>query len=425
MGLRSEKLAVGYDFGEEHVQISYCFANGSGKEPETLPSAPDSEGFLIPMVLCKREGTNQWFFGEEALKHSQEEGYIQVDHLWQLALEGEPIYIEGEELDPTALLTLFVKKSLGMLTLVAAPPERILVIMFTARKMEEEEQQLLQNVTQRLGLKTDKIFLSDYGECFYDYIRHQPKELWEGESILFQSGEDQVIQYSLIGNDRTQPKCMYVEKTQYPFSFPGEEEASAVLSDQQFLELGQQYCEGRKVSSVYLIGDIFGKGWMKDSLRYLCKGRRVFQGSNLFSKGACYGALVGAEVLSEDGTTLYLGKNSLKANIGLKARERGEPIYYALLDGGISWKEAEKTVEFYLQREEYLDLLITPLIGKSGRIVRISLEGLEPHLTRIRMNLHFLSEDQLEAEIEDLGMGEIYPGSGKVWKERIEVTPGK
>jgi hypothetical protein len=216
---------------------------------------------------------------------------------------------------------------------------------------------------------------------------------------------------------------MYVEEAAYPFHFPAED--GSLEADRQLLQIVSACCEGKRISSVYLIGETYREEWMKESLRYLCRGRRVFQGSNLFSKGACYGALTGAGFLPRESDFLYLNQDSLKANIGLKVNQRGEPIYYAMLDGGVPWAEAGGSEDFYLQQTEHVDILITPLIHRNGRLARITLEGLTPAITRIRMSMHLKSANQLEVTIEDLGFGEIHPGSGKTWNETVMLGDEK
>ena len=59
--------------------------------------------------------------------------------------------------------------------------------------------------------------------------------------------------------------------------------------DEALLEIAQDACGKGLIGSIFLIGDGFQGDWMKESLRFLCRGRRVFQGNNLFSKGACCG----------------------------------------------------------------------------------------------------------------------------------------
>ena len=60
--------------------------------------------------------------------------------------------------------------------------------------------------------------------------------------------------------------------------------------DASFLKIVSEVTGGHIVSAVYLTGDGFDGEWMKESLSFLCKGRRVFMGKNLYSKGACYAA---------------------------------------------------------------------------------------------------------------------------------------
>ena len=58
----------------------------------------------------------------------------------------------------------------------------------------------------------------------------------------------------------------------------------------------------------------------------------MFQGNNLYSKGACYGLLERLNPSKEWKDYVYLGADKLKANIGIKALRRGEDSYYALLN---------------------------------------------------------------------------------------------
>ena len=115
----SEKVIVGYDLGNKYAQIS-CYVTGSEEEIRTLSSVAGSSVYTIPLALSKRQGVNQWFYGSEALRHAEEEEGILVEHLLKLAKDGEPVQIDGTTLDPVALLTLFLKRSLGMLSQMRA-----------------------------------------------------------------------------------------------------------------------------------------------------------------------------------------------------------------------------------------------------------------------------------------------------------------
>ena len=65
----SKKVVVGYDLGSDYAQISYC---SFGEEPETVSAVNGTEQYNIPVVLCKRYGVGQWYYGKEAVKYAKE-----------------------------------------------------------------------------------------------------------------------------------------------------------------------------------------------------------------------------------------------------------------------------------------------------------------------------------------------------------------
>ena len=198
-------------------------------------------------------------------------------------------------------------------------------------------------------------------------------------------------------------------------------EAYKQALDRAFLRLVDLSFGNRTVSSVFLIGDGFSEDWMKDSLRFLCRGRRVFQGNNLFSKGACHGMQERIHASQTGKEHIFLGNDKLKANIGMDVMRQGEASYLALLDAGVNWYEADQITEFYLQDGNHICLKIMPLIGKDTRIALITLEDLPPGISRIRARLYLEAENRLAVEIEDLGLGELRMPSGKTWRETIEL----
>ena len=426
MGLLSgDRIIVGYDLGNEVSQISYSLSESG--EVETLSQVAGAEHYNMPTVRCKRCGVNQWFYGKEAIRYSTEQQGILVDNLLALALDGEPVLIEGDSLDPVALLTLFVKRSLGMLSQIASP-DRISAMMITCETLDHRILEVLGRVIQGLHLKTDKIAFESHTESYYNYMIHQPEELWMHRSVLFHYNAGGIKAYRLECNQHTTPVVAFIDEREFPFpaweTVPEEEAARQNRLrelDEQFLKIAGEICEGGMFGSVFLIGDGFDQEWLKESLKLLCKESRVFQGNNLFSKGACFG-MQERLCASESGRQhVFLGNDKLKANIGMKVLRQGEESYYALLDAGINWYEAENQVEFYLQDGNALELVITPLIGQKGKVARITLEDFPGTIARLRVRLRLESENVLAVEIEDEGLGEIRPATGKIWKEQIEM----
>lgn len=421
--LNNEKIVVGYDLCDDFSQISYCVTGSDNVE--TLSSVAGAEVFNIPTVLCKREGVNQWFYGKEAIRYADEHDGILIENLLSLAVDGEPIQIEGNSFQPAALLTLFMKRSLGML---AAQADKIESMMITCEKVDQDTLEVLNQVIPNLGLKTDRILFQSHTESFYHYMIHQPEELWRFQTLLYEYRENTILVYRMECNKHTTPIVAYIDEAEYPFiSFEPMPEAETLREekmqrmDGEFARLAEEICRNQMISSVFLIGERFSEEWMKESLRYLCRGRRVFQGNNLYSKGACYGMMERLQESDVGKNHVFLGNEKLKSNVGMKIMRRGRESYLALLDAGINWFEAEAQQEIYLSEENAVELVLTSLIGKTSRIARILLEELPTGICRIKLHLYLKDENHMIVEIEDLGFGVFREATHRVWKEEIEL----
>lgn len=407
----SEKVIVGYDLGNKYAQIS-CYVTGSEEEIRTLSSVAGSSVYTIPLALSKRQGVNQWFYGSEAIRYAGEEEGILVENLLKLARDGEPVQIDGALIDPVALLTLFLKRSLGLLSQVTNT-ERIGALMITCEELDHRMLEVLTAATEGLHLKTDQICFQSHVESFYYYNLYQPEELWQHKTILCEYGDASIRTYCMECNRHTTPVVAYMEEREFPFPVPE--------SDEKMQEIAKKLCENQMISSVYLIGEAFSRDWMKESLRYLCKGRRVFQGNNLFSKGACYGMMERLTPGENGKNHVFLGKDKLKSNIGMKVLRQGEESYQALLDAGINWYEAKNTMEFYLLEGRAVEILITSLTGKGNRIARIVPEELQEGIIRLRISVEMRDDTHLKVELEDLGFGTFRAATHHIWKEEIEL----
>lgn len=423
--LNSGKVIVGYDLGNEFSQISYSLSDSG--EVETLSQVAGTENYNIPTVLCKRSGVNQWFYGKEALRYGAEQQGILVDNLLALALDGEPVLIDGESLDPVALLTLFFKRSLGMLSQVASP-EKIGALMITCEELDHRMLEVLGRMVAGLHLKTDKIAFQSHIESYYNYMLYQPEELRVYQSVMMTRANACIRTCRMECNRRTTPMVFFVEENEFPFPplretgpEEGLEEREQQELDNALLHVAEEICEGRLVGSVFLIGDGFDQEWMKESLRYLCKKRRVFQGNNLFGKGAVFGMQERLNAGSSEREYVFLSRDKLKANIGMEIMRQGEESYYALLDAGVNWYEAETELEFYLQDGNEIRISITPLTGRNGKIAQIVLEDVPGAITRLLGKFYMEAENILVVEMEDEGFGEIRPATGRIWKETINI----
>lgn len=411
----SGKVVIGYDLGSANAQISYSPFHSY--EAETVSSVMGEEVYDIPIVLCKRLGVNQWYYGKEALKQAKEGNGILVEGLLEKARKGVEIVVEEEEYNPVLLLSLFVKKSLAVLS-TAVSMQKIAGFMFTTDLVDETMVDIFHTITEGLDLRTSHIYLESHVESFYHYTIHQESDIWLGQVLACEYEKDTLITHRLEFNKNTTPIVAFSESERISGFEVGDR-------DRNLLNILHKNCDGRYVSSIQLIGNGFKGEWYQDSLKYMCVNRRVFAGNNLYSKGACYGILDRIRESIEGKKCLYLGKDKLKANIGMTVLRRGEESYLALLDAGQNWYDAKMEVEFLMLDGCEITFLISSLTGNKVFEESMFLEGLperNPGTTRVRMQMEMLSDVHLHIMVDDLGFGEFFPSSNQLWQKDIELS---
>ena len=409
-----ERFVVGYDLSTEYAQISYMGMQDA--MPETVTLAEGREDYNIPACLFKRMEVNQWFFGREAKNYSSVEEGTMVENLLEHALVGDKLRIGEDEFDHVALLALFIKRSMTLLKSV--PKEKIAAIMFTVPDLTKRAIEVLEAVAEVLGLDDTKIFFVGRQESIFYYVIHQQKELWKQDVLVYDFSERNLKGYHFSVNRNSRPQVSVVDETIHPIV------ASDDNKDSEFSDVIKIDTKDSVVSGAFLIGNGFEDEWCHDSLKELCRGRRVFKGNNLYSKGACYAARERLIDSDMNQSLIFLGKDKLKANIGMNLLRGSEESYYAILDGGESWYDAKKEFDIILDKDNTFEILITPLDGKNVRSIEIVLDGLterEAKTTRLHLKVFMESDDRLRVCATDMGFGEFYPTTYQLFTRQIEL----
>lgn len=425
-----KRFVLGYDLGDKVSQISFLASDAD--MPETLSVLAGAELYNIPTVLCKRKDANQWYYGKEALRQIDEGKADAVCNLVSAAREGKSVMVGDSEYDPIALLTLFVKRSLSLLSMELAL-DKVEAIMFTTKSLDHRMVQVLNAVTASLELKTTNIFYQSHEESFYNYMLYQPEELMHHEIIACDYDLENLYVYEMSLNPNTTPIVATITPSSYDAlrvgndGFPKDAalfHKTCERLDDEFLNIMQKVCGEKIVSTVFLLGDGYKEKWPKRSLEFLCRTRRVFQGNNLFSKGATIAARERIRPSEDAQKYVFLGEDKLKSNIGINLLKCGKEAYHAILDAGINWYEAQAQLDIYVDQTGVLDFQITPLTGGKPRTIQLFLEDLEKRprgTTRLQVNMTMNAVDEVYIRVQDLGFGEIFPATNQVWEQVIDL----
>lgn len=426
---KKNKLYVGYDLGERFSQISYL--NMEKEEPVTVSTVSGEEQFNIPTVLCKRQEVNQWFYGKEAVRQAQLGEGLLISNLIESAKKKEDICVEGEYFNANQLLALFVKKSLSLLNL-EVDFEKLEGFMITVEQLDHEMVLVLNEIVRLLGIQEDKVTFQSHTESFYQFMIHQPEELWRHKVVVCDYASEYMKIKRLETNKKTSPIVVFVDdKEVIRMPFSSDKLKGELTTDQEdmlddtFLNMLKLHFNEQIINTCYLIGEGFSGNWCKESLKFLCKNRRVFQGNNLYSKGSSYGARSRFSNSLNNEKYVFLGNQKVKANIGMKMEIKGIDQYFPILDAGINWYEGKKEWDVILDSGNKLVFIITPLKDGQKKLMEMTLDELviRPNrTTRLHICVVFLSETTIQIQVSDLGFGQFFPSSGKVWTEELDIS---
>lgn len=416
---KEKNYIVGIDLGRKYAQISYVTFEGE-----------DGDVYNIPVCLSKRIDANQWFYGENAKKVAANFRGILVDDLLELALAGETIKIEGQSADAVELLALFIRNCLADIGLYKSDV-CVKALVIAVDSLTERMLEVLNRVKKSVLAEFEQVFFEPKTEALFSYTIHQPKELRCYELGVIDLSDDILKFYHIQMNNRTKPIVTtiddYIDDTfvlKNEFASINEKDRYMESMDERLAEIMTNFLTDRLVTVFYLTGKVFEKEWCPNTLKVICKNRRVFGGSNLYSKGAC---LLGMERIvpgKEAAEYMYLGKEKLPADIGVFAIKDGQNMVKVLLKGGENWFEVKKEFNFMPGEDGKLPIVISPLGDRNQRVVPVILPVLPDRdikSVKFHCKLYMKSLYELVVEVEDIGFGEFYKPTGKRYREIISL----
>lgn len=418
-------IFIGFDINNDVSQISYY--NKKEKMPLTITTVAGTTKYQIPTVLCKRYNTDKWYYGAEAVYFAKRKEGAFVDNLLELLEKGASVTLDGKTYTAGDLLSIYIELVFTLLS-PSNQPDNIGGIMFTTSKMSPSFLVTIPEAAGRIGIRRDRIFVQEHLESFYYYVLNQKKELWTYDVALFEYVGNEIISYVLHLNRKLLPVIGKItevsritlderEINRYAFKDRNQKK------DERFLALIEETLANRAVSAAFLIGSGFDKSWAEQSIVLLCNRRRVFQGENLYTKGAC----LAVKERFEDKVLknyLYESNAMIRMNIGMQMNVKGNSTYYPFVQAGINWYEAQHDCELILDNRKEIVLKLHAIDKQEEREEVIQLPDL-PHrpnmATRLHVDVRFLSRDEFCITVEDMGFGELYPTSHKTWKELVEI----
>lgn len=431
----------------------------------------------LPTMLCKKKNSDTWLIGEAAYKATLDGSGVLVDKLLSLLRKNGTATIEhtcysGEELMERFLRTILsedweaAEESAEPATEKPAEPSAekrsFLTILPAGSSLSEEEAETAeapdsesgqepageeggneavvlsirraeQELFRKLGTILERIcgeavhaVVVSHTEAYVHYILHQDKNLYSRLVGMFELSNQCLYYYEMQVSRGSRRYAMAGSEAQEEaFSLDILKTPSGIrIADRILSALADRNLHKKSFSSIFLSGRGFETtDFAPDFMRRLCRGRRVCIEPRIFAIGAlCYARLL-SQGEKEEYTILCDTRASCDVSVRVvqKEREQRLPIIHA----GDCWANRSMECEMILDRQNYVDFQLSPLLGgQRPAQLRMLLTGFperENRTTRISLNADFLDAGRLRVTVKDLGFGELFPASSAVVSEEIDL----
>lgn len=397
------ELVAGIDLCDEYTQIS-C-----GDEEQI---------WTFPTVLCRHKLADAWYVGEDAYAHTLSgEGNL-TDKLVKLVLKDGTATLDGRRYTAQELLTLFLERVLQIVMKESGQTGMFVGLVFTVRSRDERLVKVLYESGEKLGFSKEQIQIIGHSESFIYYMLSQKKEIWNGTVGMFDLAEEELRYYEMKVQRGLKKNAVLAEYEKIEESFSLdilETPSGAKLGDKILCTCADRLMQRKLYSAVFLMGKGFEKrDWAEDFMKLLCTKRRVYMETAVFAKGAAY---CGADRQRPQTSYPYamICEGRLKASVTMQVLFKGQEKEVTLAAAGDSWREFRAMLEVIPEKQNAVELEVTPFDSKKKKAVTILLEGFPERpekTTRVRIELAFLDEKTMKVTLTDRGFGELFPASG-------------
>ena len=363
----------------------------------------------------------------EAVYFAREKSGQLVDDLYEVCKKEDSVQLFGEQVEPWELLGVFLREMLKFLG-VTDVVKNTKCLVITSPELEDTQVKNLEKACQDIGFGKNQYMLMDHGECFYYYSLTQKRETWNRSIGWYSFHQDEVEFRQLTMDGGTRPVLVRLEEpkvTTLPSLTADEEkrEKAVEARDEAYRDFIKETLGTGLFSSIQITGYGFDPKWAKKSIGSLCMQRRkVYYGNNLFAKGACAAGKERMEDKILKGYR-YMSPALVLKDIGMDMRVMGAPAYYPLIEAGKNWYECKASCELILDDTTELVFVVGTFGEKQKKKVIMGLPGLPERpnkTTRLSLSLAYVSQKRCRVQVKDLGFGEMFPSSGKVWDELVE-----
>lgn len=414
-------IYIGLDLCKKNIQLS--FFRDDKQEPESIYQLNNSETYQLPNVMFYSLEEKRWYVGNSVSSvRFKQEGTIVEDVVANID-SANHVIVDGASYTYEALLLILLKTHIE--DFVARSEEYHLMGLTVALETYHPVvYRVLERLRDELGLTKDSFYVMSHENAFFQYVMRQDEKLRTNSIAMFEYGTEGMDYYRIDKQYQGKTRIFSIvhqdmrEEMSYTMLFQDVEKL-----DKHFAELARVKMKETYISTVYLTGPGFNDKWIEEATQVLCNGRRVFMGQNIYTKGACYHAKLGAYEEGQD--CIFVSEGSIPFDIGVCVGEvEGRNKFQPIAIGGREWYNMNGKVTLFLDDTNRVEMVYRDKISKEIIKEIIEVHGLPkrpPKTTKLTLEVELYDEKMGAIIIRDMGFGKIYPTTNKIYRKDFSI----
>lgn len=420
-GMEVEKgLLIGIDLDNELLQAAVY--DEKAKDAVNIILEDGSENPCTPVCLLMKESTKEWVSQSVAKEFQKLNGGIFVSDLLEHVKNKETRSIYGINYTGNMLLKIYLKKILSILRLKFFHYKIEKLAVTVDDKYREIGPEILE-ILQSLGVKKEQLLLFSRGETFMYYLMNQSKDLWLREATMLALEQEHCTFYQMTVDRQVTPSTVVLEKNELLNEYSLDKLSTLSDTDAQIKveQILNQLLYHLKGATLFLTGKGARKEWTTPILRNLCKSRRVFQGQNLYVKGACYGART--LVIDNLKEYMMISDEMTRSTISVRLTSNDQDTEVVLSKAQTPWWQVNTVIEVILDDTIEIPIVVKNCMRRNPIIETMTLDGLtvrENKTICLSLQLYYVDRDTPILTVRDMGFGEYYPTTYRIWEQRLQ-----
>ena len=414
-----KQFCLGFDLCEAYSQLSYY--DEEKESPESVSQTGNPDTYLLPNIVFYGEETGEFYIGYDAQARRFEQPGRVIDNVVS-QVENTNGHLLGGQLYTNKDLFFILMDGYMNEFLGRYEEAQIKKLVIAVYKYRKGLFQTLYEWAEHFGLSEEQFEICSYSNSYLHYVFSQSEDIRRNSVALFDYSSSGLDFYRIDIARKANTKMLQIIHEDYneelPYSLADEGSDSL---DTAFARIAKQEMEKTYISAVYLTGIGFSDEWMRESLKAIYGGRRVFMGQNIYTKGACYAAHSGTATIEKE--YMIRSEEMIPFDIGIYLdNEKKQFVPIAL--GCTEWYNMHGCIEVFLNDTKKIELVYRDRIQNQLAREVIEINGLPkrpPRATKLELSVECYNERQGAIVIRDLGFGKLYPTTNKVYRKEFVV----